>query len=347
MENGIKYMVRTYCRTYNHEKYILDALDGFAMQETSFPVVTTIVEDCSTDGTTEIIKKYLKDNFSLDDNIISYQRETDYAHIVYARHKSNPSCFFAVNFLKYNHYRDRLDVFKYISGWSDKSKYFAICEGDDYWTDPLKLQRQVDFLEEHPDYSMCCHNVDWYQGTELIKRNIKSDFDIDLPVGDIISHGGFYINTCSILYRADLARHKSEFQKIATYGDHPLYIKLALQGKVRCLHEVMGRYRYMVNGSWTNRNYLDNHAKALHYYNTICWMFSLNKETNGKYKAAIVSLLGGIFRYTYEYGGFPNNWEYIKMSVFFGRKVLIRAYKDVLIQLCPHAYALFRRIIDI
>ena len=147
-------MVRTYCRTYNHEKYILDALDGFAMQQTDFPVVTTIVEDCSTDNTAGVIRKYLNDYFALNDTMVAYEKETDYAIIVFSQHKTNKNCFFAVLFLKYNHWRLKKSVFPYIEEWSNNSKYYAICEGDDYWIDPKKLQIQVGFMENNPEYGL-------------------------------------------------------------------------------------------------------------------------------------------------------------------------------------------------
>ena len=88
-EMEYEYLVCTRCFTYNHELYIKDALEGFAMQETSFPVVTVIVDDASTDNTAGVIRKFVEENFDLADKSVAYEKETDAVHILYARHKTN------------------------------------------------------------------------------------------------------------------------------------------------------------------------------------------------------------------------------------------------------------------
>lgn len=122
------------CLTYNHESYIRQCLDGFVMQKANFPIEILIHDDASTDGTQDIIREYEVKY----PNIIKpiYQKENQYSKGVKVS-------------LVYNYPRA-------------KGKYIALCEGDDYWTDPYKLQKQVDFLESHPDYVMCSHDVDIY-----------------------------------------------------------------------------------------------------------------------------------------------------------------------------------------
>lgn len=165
MEFG-KYKVCVLCLTYNQSAYIIDTLNGFCMQETTFPFVCTIIDDASTDGEQEVIKKYLQQNFDLNDETIVRNEETDDYVLTFARNKTNMNCFFAVLYLKYNHYRIAKDKFPYILEWLDNVKYNATCEGDDYWIDPHKLQKQVDFLENHPDYVLCCHETRrYYQDT--------------------------------------------------------------------------------------------------------------------------------------------------------------------------------------
>ena len=92
------------CFTYNQSPYILECLNGFTQQETTFPFVCTIVDDASTDGEQDVIKKYLEDNFNLDDHSVVRHEETDDYVLTFAQHKSNAYCYFAVLFLKYNHY---------------------------------------------------------------------------------------------------------------------------------------------------------------------------------------------------------------------------------------------------
>ena len=98
-----KFKVTVSCMTYNQSKYITDTMNGFTMQQTDFPFVCTIVDDASTDGEQEVISKYLEENFDFSDDSVAYHKETDYAHITYAQHKTNKYCFFAVLYLKENH----------------------------------------------------------------------------------------------------------------------------------------------------------------------------------------------------------------------------------------------------
>ena len=146
------FKVTVSCMTYNQSKYITDAMNGFTMQQTSFPFVCTIVDDASTDGEQEVIRKYVEDNFDFSEGSVAYHKETDYAHITYAQHKTNKNCYFAVLYLKENHYSKHKDKSPYLKDWRDGVEYMAICEGDDYWIDSQKLQKQVEFLDNNPAY---------------------------------------------------------------------------------------------------------------------------------------------------------------------------------------------------
>lgn len=157
--NEKKYMVFVRCMTYNHEKYIADAMKGFVMQQTTFPFVCVIVDDASTDKNVEMIMQFVYDNFDFNDEIC-YEKEMSFGHVAFSRNRNNKQCYFAVILLNENHYQQGKYKSQYFREWKSTSKYVAICEGDDYWTDPLKLQKQVDFLEAHPDFSMCIHGAD-------------------------------------------------------------------------------------------------------------------------------------------------------------------------------------------
>lgn len=134
--------------TYNHEPYIRDALEGFVMQKTSFPFVAIVHDDCSTDGTASILREYAE---KYPDIILPiFENENQYS-----KHDGSLS--------------DIIIAARESTG----AKYIALCEGDDYWIDPLKLQKQVDFLESHPDYGMCYTNFN-------IKNEIKNTYTKDL-----------------------------------------------------------------------------------------------------------------------------------------------------------------------
>lgn len=154
MERQYKYMVCTRCRTYNQALYIKDALDGFCMQETTFPVVNIIIDDASTDGEQEVISQYLRENFELEDSEVVRQEETDDYYLTFTRHKNNYNCYFVVVLLKYNHYKTK-DERPYYAEWEDNAKYIALCEGDDFWTHPQKLQMEVEALEKRTECGMC------------------------------------------------------------------------------------------------------------------------------------------------------------------------------------------------
>ena len=140
--------------TYNHVLYIEDALEGFTKQDTSFPFVAVVVDDASTDGNQEVILDYFYKHFYTEEEGISWSREDDYARYFYARHKDNPNCYFAILLLKKNQC-GKPSKAEHIKEWEKDSEYIAFCEGDDYWTDPLKLHKQVDFMNYHPEIGIC------------------------------------------------------------------------------------------------------------------------------------------------------------------------------------------------
>lgn len=225
--------------TYNHERYITDALDGFVMQQTSFPYVCAIIDDASTDRNAEVIRKYLYENFDFQDETVSYERETEYGIVAFARHKTNENCFFAVVLLKENHYRQRKPKFSYLQEWLNV-KYLALCEGDDYWTDSLKLQKQLDFLETKQDYSMCFHKV-----------NIASDHDGDQRLFSYLKEGDYsakkvyrrwVVPTCTVMYRRDEERPFERNQAVV-FGDIFMWLQLAERGKLRCMGFTGATYR--------------------------------------------------------------------------------------------------------
>ena len=147
------FMVLVTCWTFNHHAYIESAMNGFVMQKTTFPYVCVILDDASTDGEPEVIKTYFQENFEL----LNTDETNDYVR-VYGRHKNNVNCYFLVVYLKYNHYSIKKSKTPYYQEYQDKAKYISLCEGDDYWIDAEKLQRQVIFLEVNGNYSLSAEN---------------------------------------------------------------------------------------------------------------------------------------------------------------------------------------------
>ena len=275
--------------TYNQVNYITDTMNGFVMQETSFPFVCIIIDDASTDGEPEVIKKYLDDNFDRRDIGLSTPEETDEYLRIYAQHKENKNCYFCVLLLKYNHYSIGKPKTRNLAGFTKTVKYIALCEGDDYWTDSLKLQKQVDFLEAHEDYSLCFTNsIVRKQGEELKAINAVWD---TYSIEDIIASNalnmaqrGDHVASCghtsTILYRAPKKPLPAWVSK-CFIGDEPLFIALGQNGKAKFLNEVTSVYREGVGVSSNNFSFEKDWKNRIEMYQII------NKGLDYKYSKII------------------------------------------------------------
>ena len=163
--------VCVHCMTFNQSQFIVETMNGFSIQQTSFPFICCILDDASTDGEPVIIEEYLKEHFDLDDSATFQHNETKDYRMLFARHRTNENCYFAVYYLKYNHYSIKKTKEPYIENWNGQAKYIAICEGDDYWSDASKLQKQYDVLERNANISMCHHN--YYELFEDGRRKLR------------------------------------------------------------------------------------------------------------------------------------------------------------------------------
>ena len=246
MDNKYVFMVQVSCMTFNHSPYIVDTMNGFCMQQTSFPFVCTIFDDFSTDGEQEEIKQYVKENFDLDDAIVSRNEETDDFVFCFARHKKNLNCFFAVYYLKYNHYSIGKDYrkYEYCKAFCEQVKYVALCEGDDYWTDPLKLQKQVDYMENHPECGMVYTQVDLYNQEQGIYRKgwaAQTDFeDLLLNSNKIITLATCFRRDLFEKYRAEIIADKNW-----KMGDFPLWLYISHHSSLKYFDETTGVYRLL------------------------------------------------------------------------------------------------------
>lgn len=250
--NNPNYLVQVRCLTYNHAAYITDTMNGFCMQQTEFPFICTIFDDKSTDGEQEVIRNYLDENFIMNGNTIQMIKETDDYVLIYTRHKTNINCYFAVYFLKYNHYQLNKSRVPYLlPEWND-IKYIAICEGDDYWTDSCKLQLQVDFLNCNDDVSMVfsrCHVLyrDRYIDDEY--PNFKGINDCYFNSEQLYTK--WIVPTATIVYRSKLFRRYTDKRIYA--GDRVLHLRMAEQGKVFGMSDYTAVYRINEDGLTISR----------------------------------------------------------------------------------------------
>ena len=270
-----KPLVSICCITYNHAKYIRQCLEGFVMQQTNFPVEIIINDDASTDGTADIIKEF--ETRHPDRLKPIYQEENQYSKGV----------------------RGMLRNFCYPRA---KGKYIALCEGDDYWTDPLKLQKQVDFMEAHPDYTMCCSNavIVTPKGEE---EWCRYPIDQTIPTEDMIKHGGLFVQTATLLFRRELVIGANDYPESARkchVGDFPLQIYAALKGKVYWFTDKMAAYRYGSAESWTmSFKKMDVERKITAMRSEIDMLKDMNALSNYKYDSAFKRIQAKLIYYLF------------------------------------------------
>lgn len=230
--------------TYNHKDYIGKALDSILLQRISVLFNILIHDDCSDDGTYQIL--------------LSYQNKyPDKIKII--RQTSRKFEIEGFNMMIFNHVVPHINT-----------KYVAYCDGDDYWCDDLKLQKQYDFMESHPDYSLCFHCAYQLRSNNDISSKwfIKDEGDIGLS--DLINdNSGIPIATSSLFVKSDVFKNFSEWRKQYSVEDLPLYMTAAMEGKIHRLKDVMCVYRQFSIGSWSSQNKDDIKRMIVHQENLI------------------------------------------------------------------------------
>ncbi len=263
--NSLKPLVVINCVTYNHEPYIRDALDGFVMQKTNFPFVAIVHDDASTDGTAAVIREYAEKY----PDIIKPIYETE------------------------NQYSKRDGSLSHIMQEARNAtgaKYVAMCEGDDYWTDPLKLQKQVDFLESHADFTMCFHNAieHWENSTSEDKLFGLID---DREYSGIELYENWCVPTASVIVRKKILT--SPLYTIALnnqkmiFGDIKVFLSAAHYGKVFGASFVGSVYRKHAGGITVNipENY---EQKLITHANEIVKVFGKEYQPGVNKNLAII-----------------------------------------------------------
>ena len=202
MERVTKPLVTIRCITYNHEPYIRQCLDGFIMKKKNFRFEAIVHDDASTDGTADIIREYAEKYPEIIKPILQTE----------------------------NQYSKRDGSIRKILNENTHGKYIAICEGDDYWIDPLKLQKQVDFLENNESYGLVFGKSIYY----IQKDNVFLDFRTDGNVGStekLLS--GNCIETLTTLFRKNIYdKYHSEINREWLMGDYPLWIYISIHFKI-------------------------------------------------------------------------------------------------------------------
>ncbi len=216
--------------TYNHENYIREAIEGVLMQKTPYPLELVIGDDCSTDNTPNICNEY-KAKYPNKIRLLLQEKNIG----------AN------LNFIT--------------TLQSCTGKYIALCEGDDYWTDPNKLQIQVEYLINNPDFAICFHNArTLIQETGddkniIIKTSPKDEYTIK----DVIKHN--IIPTLTCMFRNNLAGNFPKWYFDSFPGDWPLHILNAQYGKIKYIDKIMGVYRIHEGGAVSLGKHIESNYK--------------------------------------------------------------------------------------
>ncbi len=251
-QSGEPPLVSVVCITYNHERFIRDALESIMAQETDFAFSVIIGEDCSSDSTLSIIEDYCR-------------LYPDLIRLI----KNEKNLGVVENF------------FRTIQ--SAETKYVAICEGDDYWTDTSKLQTQIDFLQNNPDYSMVCHPVAILNETKdfaAVRKTYKKYASGHFTTRDILF--GHFIPTPSLVFRRD-AFFYADWLPACRNGDIALELIVSLSGPGYFMREKMAVYRQHDDGV-TKKGRLppaEMLDKSLFLFN------SFDKLTGGRYSDCV------------------------------------------------------------
>lgn len=247
-------LVSIWITTYNHEKFISEAIEGVLMQKTNFSYEMVIGEDCSTDGTREILLGY-KEKYP--DKIQLFLPEQNLGMI---------PMFEATYSLC-------------------RGSYVAWLDGDDYWTDPYKLQKQVDFLEANPDFVMCFHNIRFLDHTKNKEFNHGgpqfTGINNTLFIEHIL-HNHNQVFALSVVYRNVLPEKLPDWFYQLPFPDWGFYTLLVAHGKIKYFPDIMGVYRIHKAGSYSGLSQQEKFNQMITFFNLL--KSKLGANTNSKFR---------------------------------------------------------------
>ena len=221
-------LVVVWCITYNQKDFIRNALDGFLIQKTNFPIEVVVHDDASTDGTTEIVLEYAAKYPELFTPMIETENQWE---------KGGLKRIIAI-----------------MNEMHRRGKYVAFCEGDDYWTDENKLQTQVAFLESHRDYSMCFHSAKKkYECKAKAWINCEDIEDRDYNPTEVFIN--WTVPTASIVCRNRAMEFYEKLKNPQCIQNYDIFIILscAMTGKLHGMHQQMSVYRIQGDGLTYNQ----------------------------------------------------------------------------------------------
>lgn len=331
MTNKYKYKVATRCMTYNQAAYIEDTLHGFLIQETSFPVVFLVVDDNSTDGEQDVLKRWA-DTYLDVDCVTNGWRTESYGQILEAKIKGRQNATFVILLLNDNYYKSGRSLLKlsFIAEWCENSEYYAICEGDDYWPNSDKLRKQVDFLDSNPEYVLVHTNyyvVDVNNRKRIVlnRRYCEGDCFKSLLLG------GNTIATPSVCYRRSAddgwMNYRTSFPFKLKMGDKPHWLYLANRGLFKYQKELYVAYRELSESASHSSSvdkildFIDNGEQITLYSNKFFNAGVPEDEIKKRYASARLRRLLSLE--SNEYRKYLREYLRSYPSIFFSPKLIV------------------------
>lgn len=261
--NRIQPIVSVYIPTYQQKDFISECIESVVSQKTSFPYEVLIGEDESTDGTREICMDFAK---KYPDKIRLFLRSRETS--VLLDNDGNKVAYLNNKFLRK----------------SCRGQFYAVCEGDDYWIDNKKLEKQVQLMRQYPECTMSYHSVilHLHQSGEKIIANKHHQETCIVNSRNIVIGGGAYCPTCSLMFRKEVFYDDISWMYTFPVGDYFMQMYASLKGSVLYIDEIMGVYRKGVPDSWTART-ASTEAKFRHTINMLKSMKVFNRKTNFRY----------------------------------------------------------------
>lgn len=325
MKTNQQPLVTVLCLAYNEESFIRECLDSVLKQQTSFPYEILVYDDASKDNTPNIIQEYAN----------------KYPDI------------FRITLFKENNYQKGLGFYGLRLGFTEaRGKYIAYIEGDDYWSDPLKLQKQIDFMESHPDYGCCCTRYRFYyqNSNEFSKSDHFESLFSKQQDGIEINHDNYFNigklpQMQTAVYKRDIFPQDAYYFKLHNQQDDALFYCMTLYGKIWLMNEITAVYRRRDNSvtRHVEKGGPIAQNKMLHDIWVDCWQYDKSDVLKGALLWSISSLCTSTIRYSnplnkeqikqclQEWNGIANKSEncsfYKKIAKAFIVRIIKRPYK--------------------
>jgi glycosyltransferase involved in cell wall biosynthesis len=267
-----KILVSISCLAFNHEPYIRDAIEGFLNQKTSFNFEVLIHDDASTDNTAKIIREY----------------EGKYPDVIRPIYQEE------------NQYSKRDGTIGRLQRSRAKGEYYAICEGDDYWIDPYKLQKQVEFLENNPDFGVVhgdCHFL--YQEKDEWEYNANSKLinNKELSSEELFNalvDGSYKIRTATVLFRTELLKKRIPDSQTFLMGDTPMWLDFSQITKFKYFDESFSVYRILENSASRSTDKKKHYRFNLSMYemrihHCLKFEYEINTRLKNKYNNSLIN----------------------------------------------------------